>query len=101
MRLEVGTRIYNHGDMANASHFGTVTEVRTDKWGTNYTIAPDPDGDYPHGPYTIPAALVSPAFLGHGGTRIVTEAAFQEYRAASIKRMQEWMQRTQTKVSHA
>ena len=87
-KLKVGDCIYNHGDMANASHFGTISRVIIDKWGTHYEIAPDKDldtGDAPaeeqRKPYTISAAQISPSYLGHGGTRIVTAEAYQSWLA--------------------
>ena len=79
VELIVGTRVYNGGDMANASHFGTITAIKTSKWGTNIEITPDADSDR-SGPYNVPQAIFSPKYLGHGGTRLVTEAAYQEFR---------------------
>ncbi len=74
--LEIGTRIWNNGDMANASHFGTVTGMR----GDHYEITADNGDEIGRGkPYYIPACMVSPEFKGHGGTRIVTEAAYRAF----------------------
>jgi hypothetical protein len=78
--LQKGQRIYNHGDMANPSHFGTVTDVK----GENYEITPDAGSNYDHGPYWIPQFTLSPVFLGHGGTRIVTEQAYTDWRAVRV-----------------
>lgn len=81
MKLKVGDRIYNAGDMANPSHFGTVSKVENDAYGTRYTIHPDydPEAEAPW-PYVISAASLSPVYKGHGGTRIVTVAAYREWR---------------------
>lgn len=79
-KLSIGTRIYNHGDMANPSHFGTVT--RNERG--HYWIMPDPDADYRHGEYAIPEVMLSETFLGHGGTRIVTEAEYNRWRDERI-----------------
>jgi len=93
MTLTKGTRIYNGGDMANADHFGTITKVETDRWGTRYEITADPLEPNPYddpnepdlcllqrAPYWIPACAISPVYKGHGGTRIVTEVAYQTWR---------------------
>lgn len=77
--LAVGTRVYNHGDMANAPHFGTITEVRNG----HIWIKPDPDSDR-EGVYGFPICLVAPVFKGHSGTRVVTEAAYKAWREAQL-----------------
>jgi hypothetical protein len=77
--LAVGTRIYNRGDMANPEHFGTITEVRTDRWGTQYKITPDAESDRISW-YWIPAAMFSETDNGNGTTRFVTEAAHNSWR---------------------
>jgi hypothetical protein len=74
--MTIGTRIYNHGDIENDSHFGTLTNAKTDRWGTQYQITPDGGR-----PYWIPSVAISPVFQGHSGTRIVTEAAYLLFRA--------------------
>ena len=80
--LAIGTRVYNHGDMANAPHFGTLTSVRSDRWGTHYVIRQDSGESY-----IISPAQVSPEFMGHSGTRIVTEEAYKSFRAARIAQL--------------
>lgn len=81
-KLTAGARIYNHGDMANPSHFGTIVEVRkSSQWGANYLIAAD-DGE---GTYSIPASMVCDEFKGHSGTRIVTETTYQDWKAERMK----------------
>ena len=78
-RLIVGNRVYNHGDMANDSHFGTVAQVVRDKWGTHYQIAPDPDcAD--RGLYWVDHCAFSDVYRGNGSTRLVAEAAYNAYR---------------------
>lgn len=77
--LPIGTRIYNHGDQCNQEHFGTITDINTDRWGTQYEITPDADSDRDK-PYWIPPIMFSPAYLGHGGTRFVTEEAYKDWR---------------------
>ena len=82
VNVKVGTRMYNAGDTANPCHFGTVTAVRA---GEIQITA-----DYPVGakPYWIPLCMVSPAYEGHHGTRIVTKMAYQAYRQAQLEQMQ-------------
>jgi hypothetical protein len=75
--LAKGTCIYNGGDACNPSHFGTVTEVRVSEWGTDYVIAPDDRAEL--GAYFISSHMLSPEYKGHGGTRIVTEAAYHAF----------------------
>ena len=76
--LTQGTEIFNHGDRANASHFGTVSEIKTDRWGIRYLITPEADAD--RSPYWISASTISSAYQGNGLTRIVTKAAYLEFR---------------------
>ncbi len=72
LNIEVGTRIYNHGDMANVAHFGTITKI-----ADNYITIKIDDTEKT---YCIPACMFSPVFKGNGLTRIVTEKAYKEYR---------------------
>ena len=88
--LEVGTRVFNNGDMANIEHFGTITEIKRSKWGTDYQITPDPDSDR-DAPYYIPACMFCEEYKGHGGTRFVTEDAYKEYRNKQIANFQAWV----------
>ena len=81
--LPVGTRVYNRGDMANAEHFGAITSVRANEWGTQYEITPDPDSES-IGPYWVPSAIISPVDLGNGLSRIVTEEEHKRRRAERI-----------------
>jgi hypothetical protein len=84
--LTVGDRVYNHGDMANSPHFGTVSEVISDRWGVQYRIKPD-DGSDRSRDYTIPAVMIDPVFKGHSGTRIVPESAYLAWREAQQQGM--------------
>mgnify|MGYP001616135971 CR=1 FL=1 len=90
--MKVGTRMYNHGDRANQSHFGTLTAIKTGAWGTQYEITPDADSGLGK-PYWIPSALVSLEFKGHGGTRIVTEEAYDTFRNARLAELHATMAR--------
>ena len=85
IQLEVGTRIYNHGDMANFPHFGTITKIiKSNRFSDQYEITPDAESDR-EGSYTVCCSAISPEFKGHSGTRIVTEKAYREYRKAQLK----------------
>lgn len=87
--LAVGTRIFNGGDMANAEHFGTISHIfRNAHFGDQYEITPDPDSERTK-PYCVSPAMFSDVYLGHGGTRFVTEQAYQKYRATQIAKINE------------
>lgn len=79
VELKVGTRVFNNGDMANCEHFGIITEITTGRFGTQVEITPDAGSDRTK-PYRVSPEMFSEKFLGHGGTRFVTEAAYQEWR---------------------
>jgi len=87
--LSIGTRIFNGGDMANAEHFGTITKIIQTRWQQEYEITPDPDAE--RKPYTIPFCGFSDVYLGHGGTRFVTEEAYKAYRMKKIEEMRQAM----------
>lgn len=90
MRHPVGTRIYNRGDMANQSHWATITSATVDSFGNGVlTITPE-DSDI--SPYIINAHMISDVDHGHGGTRLVTEEA---YNALHNARMMVYARKTQ------
>ena len=84
-----GTRIYYGGDMANNPGFGTITERKQSAYGDYVEV------NYDDGRTTcLPIVAFSPEYKGHGGTRFVTLAAYNEYRrkkclALGIKDFQE------------
>jgi len=85
--LAVGDQIYNHGDMANPSHFGNVIAIKENaRLGNQYEIRPD---DYYEGrtQYTITAADVSPEYKGTGLTRIVLKSAYTAWRQNQINQI--------------
>jgi hypothetical protein len=85
-KIEIGTRIYNRGDMCNPSHFGTVTRIfPNDRFGDQIEITPDEGTE--RGPYRITSAMVSTVDKGNGSTRIVTEAAYRAFHAAQTAHM--------------
>lgn len=79
MDFKIGTKVYNHGDMANQSHFGTVTKIT----GNTIKISPDePDIE----PYFVETFMFSPEFKGHCGTRFVLAAAYDKWFNEQINR---------------
>ena len=93
--LSVGTRIFNGGDMANVEHFGTITKIiKNSRFGDQYEITPDPDSERTK-PYTIPPVMFSEVYLGHGGTRFVTEEAYREYRTKQMAKLVDWQKRVE------
>lgn len=74
--LMAGTRIYYSGDMANEEGYGTISRTWRDSGGDHVEIAFD-DGRKTR----IQPFQFSREYLGHGGTRFVTEAAYKKYRA--------------------
>lgn len=83
MNLTLGMRVYNHGDMANFDHFGTITKINKDsRFGDQYQITPD---DEDIGEYWVSYLTFSEEYKGHAGTRIVTEENYKAWRQAQIK----------------
>lgn len=83
--LAVGTEIYNSGDRANRSAFGVVMEIKTDRWGEHIRVRWD-GFDLPDS--WLETYYFSPVYLGHGGTRLVTKAAYMEWRRDQLLRLQ-------------
>ncbi len=90
VELYAGTRIYYGGDMANLPDFGTVEAIEKDRWGVHCRITLD-DGRK----MNINACLFSPKYLGHGGTRFVTEQAYNDYREEQFAGFRKFAARTQ------
>ena len=74
MKLETGTRIYYGGDMANDEGFGTITEMKTDRWGSHVEITMDDGREI-----KVDEIAFSSEYKGHGGTRFVTIEAFNDF----------------------
>lgn len=95
--LQAGTKIYYGGDMANAESHGIITRRYTDKWGTFVDVKlyePRHDGD--DGIVrALPLCSFSEEYKGHGGTRWVTEEAYQKYRAERVLEFQATVVRLQ------
>lgn len=81
VQLEKGTRIYYTGDMANNEDFGTIVKVENhSRWGVSVDIKLDDGRDIRR----LSPLAFSPEYLGHGGTRFVTVAAYNAYRRAQF-----------------
>ena len=74
--LPKDTRIYYGGDMANQSGFGTIIKSYSDKWGSHLDILMDDGREINN----LPSCAFSSEFKGHGGTRFVTIAAYNDFR---------------------
>jgi len=88
VELYTGTRIFYHGDMANMTGHGTIKKVIPGRFGTQYEINMDDGREF-----TTTPAMFSPKYLGHGGTRFVTEAAYNEWREEKIAGFREFADR--------
>ena len=77
--LKQYTKIYYTGDMANDEGFGHIKKVMITKWGTNYSIKMD-DGR------SLNTSHIGFEYLGHCGTRFVTEQAYNDYRQEQLKK---------------
>jgi hypothetical protein len=76
--LPVGTRIFNSGDRCNAGGFGVIVKHHPNaRFGDNVEIRMDMDEE----PIIISPTSFSEQYLGHCGTRFVTEAAYRRWRS--------------------
>jgi len=84
-KVEVGTRIFNRGDMANQEHFGTVVKfIPATRLGPEEVkILPDSGAGLQ--PYTYTLAHVYHVDSGNGSTRVVTKTAYDELRKQQIE----------------
>ena len=79
--LKEGTRIYYGGDMANSDGFGTIVKSNAEKWGQFVFIKMDDGRDINR----LTIAAFSSQFLGHGGTRFVTLAAYNAFKRKQVE----------------
>ena len=86
--LEKGVRIYYNGDMANEEGLGIITSQVTDRWGTFVNIKMDDGREF-----NVSIVIFSEDYLGHGGTRFVTEEAYNRFRQAQIERIERELRR--------
>ena len=85
--LEIGTKLYNQGDMANEASEGIILESNVDnKFGNHYIVKFDSRKTTTR----IEASMVKTCTLegiGNGFFRIVTLASYYEARAKKIELM--------------
>lgn len=92
MDLAIGTRVYNHGDMANLAHFGKITGERDQ----HVEITPE-EGE--RRPYWVSRHMFSEVFFGHSGTRFVTGAAYDRWRDQMSATLAERVKRSNPKLA--
>lgn len=86
VKLEVGTRIYYTGDMANNEGFGTITKkIPAGKYNQACVETKLDDGRIQK---MLPELLFSPKYSGNGSTRFVTEEAYRAWEQAFIDKLQ-------------
>jgi hypothetical protein len=79
----LGTEIYYTGDVANQPGFGVITALNRDsQWGDSYDFTLE-DGREIKG---IATHSLGDKYEGHGGTRFVIRAAYDDYRAKLMER---------------
>ena len=71
MTITKGTTIYYTGDMANQEGFGVVAERKVTRWGVELFIEMEDGREM-----WVSEVVFSPEYKGHGGTRFVTEEAY-------------------------
>ena len=74
--LPVGTEIYYHGDMANRDGFGKIVKHTAGQWVSPSVTIDMEDGRHIN---LLPVCIFSEKYLGHGGTRFVTRAAYNRW----------------------
>lgn len=94
-KLEKGVRIYYTGDMANEEGFGIITSQQQDKFGVFVNLKMDDGREFNQ----LTPANFSDEYLGHCGTRFVTEEAYKKFRQAQIERLEkEFLNRSNEKI---
>lgn len=82
--IKKGTELYNGGDMANNPHFVVVVKIEhSPAFGSHIWVNPiDSDRKI----YSISPSMISKEYKGHGGTRIVTRDAYNDYKNKIMER---------------
>ncbi len=84
MQLTKGTRIWYHGDQANAEGFGTIIDIEAATYyGPETAIIEMDDGRQ----MTISTMAFHEKYEGHGGTRFTTAEAYEAHYQEEIARM--------------
>ena len=85
VKLEVGTRIYYTGDMANNEGFGKV--VKKIPEGQYNQASVEIKMDDGREMKMLPELLFSPKYSGNGSTRFVTQQAYQDWKIERIQKI--------------
>lgn len=93
--LEKGTRIYYNGDMANDEGHGVVTGQGADDFGTWVNVKMDDGRKFDK----LSVVIFSDKYLGHGGTRFVTEEAYNLFRQEAADRVMEELKKGKKGIS--
>lgn len=80
IEIILGDRLYNHGDMANPPKFGEVKGFEEGKWGSFIIVQWEGQDTKSK----ITTSSISVEYKGNGSTRIVTEAAYNNFREKRI-----------------
>ena len=88
----IGTEIYYGGDIANQPGFGKIVRLQqSPRFGATYDIEFEDGRELPG----IPTILVGDKYTGHDGTRLVTQAAYEAWRAERAETWQEKVEESQ------
>ena len=79
--LEIGTKIYYRGDMANPEGFGEITELTQDKWGSFFSTKLD-DGRKQK---QVPLVMLDSVDTENCSTSFCTLEAYQTRRDKQIE----------------
>lgn len=82
MKLRKGTKIYYAGDMANRSGSGIVTEVGNIGYGDFVNVTMKDGREFEQ----LSVCGFSEEYLGHSGTKFVTEEAYLKWKEQMAKR---------------
>ena len=82
MKLQKETRIYYAGDMANRSGLGKITEIGNIGYGDFANIKMDDGREF----VQLSLCNFSEEYLGHSGTKFVTEEAYLKWKEQIAKR---------------
>lgn len=75
-KIEIGSKVYYTGDVCNADGWFVLKSIRSN--GTFDLHEVDNDRKF------LAVYEIGQVYAGHGGIRFVTEAAYNEYRAAQM-----------------
>lgn len=88
MKYEIGQKIYYKGDMANRSGWFVIVGQVNDRFLKGYDLQ-ERGGDRKI--RSLPEVMIHDVDAGHGGTRFVTEEAYNKRVNGLIKEFEESM----------